>query len=349
MDKMDILNAYVEENRLPQGKSTRLSCELAARFDFENCTDSQLIDLVIGLSEEENYDYFLSTIQTVKDYYNWCIEHGYTNFNPFESPEMLNVDRMSYEFLKRSTSRVITYDDMESILATLDTQDLSKHYIALFKVLFLGCYEGAFRTLSDMVKLKITDIDFNNHTIKRNRDGEWWKISDELVAYMLDYRKFLGYKERNGFEYKRYKDNFVFCSSKSKYEDDNDYNNKVANSLRQYDLKFKHILSKKFSYKISLENLFKSNFVQYVYKRLAEDGYDADEYYTYIFMLDHEMGKVNNVLLKNIVDELLRKYFKEYGLESKDRGWRTRQRKMFYLMARKSEHWDWKKLANLKK
>lgn len=326
MEYKNLLQEYCTEKGYPQSVAEKyLLKEYIYQKDLLNDNeDTNIIQMLSDLIVKEmccksnNYKYLLDRRRYLVGFYEWAKKKGLINWNPFES----NLLQPKILLHKRIADLDLVVFDDKDIELLCEKIVINK---PLYEMLIRIFYERV-ETIQQFLSLTMSDINFEKKMIKIN--DNWKHFSKQTFNSIEEYIQMKSFTvipshkgmyelEMKEFENRLYK---VIIKRKNQEITLDEY--KKMNN-RYISNKFKDISSIA-GYRIIPENLFKSGFISYVYKRCGEDKTK---------FLDLFVG-VENTRSNSMVTKILEEYAKEYGIIKKGK----EIRKTFAIYALKSKY-----------
>lgn len=138
--------------------------------DFVKCTRDDIKNYLKFLYEKENGNSTVSRkISTLKSFYKYLKENNCIKVNPMSS--------IRYPKREKNLPKFVPYNELESILEVSKTGDLGDRNYLIIELM----YATGVR-VSELVNIKISDIDFQNRQIKIMGKGSY-----ERVVYYGEY------------------------------------------------------------------------------------------------------------------------------------------------------------------
>lgn len=155
--------------------------------------DSDIVELYLDyLGEKKVTKIYINTnIRNIRPFFNWLTMKGYITVNPFDKIRLLKVDK------KRKTP--LTFEQVKKIWEQPDPT-----YVGIRDILILKMLYGTGMRISEVLSLRISDVDFDSGFIfinqSKNREYADVPIPKSLVKPLKQFlHSWLSNEEKNAY------------------------------------------------------------------------------------------------------------------------------------------------------
>ena len=142
-------------------------------LNIKNIKYKEILDFISYLKTNHKSTSINRVLSTIRSFYNYLIKQGYINNNPFKIVSGMKQEKKLPEYFK--------YNEYVELLNSIDTSNvLGIRNKCIFEVLLAtGC------RVSELVNIKLSDIDLNNQEIRVLGKGKKVRIV-YLGSYAVD-------------------------------------------------------------------------------------------------------------------------------------------------------------------
>ena len=142
-------------------------------LNIKNIKYKEILDFISYLKTNHKSTSINRVLSTIRSFYNYLIKEGYINNNPFKIVSGMKQEKKLPEYFK--------YNEYVELLNSIDTSNvLGIRNKCIFEVLLAtGC------RVSELVNIKLSDIDLNNQEIRVLGKGKKVRIV-YLGSYAVD-------------------------------------------------------------------------------------------------------------------------------------------------------------------
>ena len=270
----ELINKFTENNPKYREELMRLYDKEDKKRNLLELEDYEILEAIIETNKNiMSPKVFFTTRFVYYKFWEWALKKKYTMIeNPFETSHFLDRTAMIVAFAESKTDvNVLTPKDIDELVNDLVTKNGEIGYIQ--EIIIRGLFEGI-KSLKDLAKIKISQIDFDNRTIEFK--GKKKKFSEKFFNCLEKYNDLqtITYQKNGVYTVQliRYKDylikfNMSDKNSQNQFLNDEDFVNKTRQKLNYYLTKFKENNTKNYSV-IRANVLFYSGVLQYMYSLL---------------------------------------------------------------------------------
>ena len=270
----ELINKFTENNPKYREELMKLYDKENKKRNLLELEDYEILEAIIETNKNiMSPKVFFTTRFVYYKFWEWALKKKYTMIqNPFETSQFLDRRTMIVAFAESKMDvNVLTPEDIDELVNDLVTKNGETGYIQ--EIIIRGLFEGI-KSLKDLAKIKISQIDFDNRTIEFK--GKKKRFSKKFFNCLEKYNdlKTITYQKNGVYTVQllRYKDYFIKFNmsdknSQNQFLNDEDFVNKTRQKLNYYLTKFKENNTTNHSV-IRANVLFYSGVLQYIYSLL---------------------------------------------------------------------------------
>lgn len=277
-----------------------LNKEIVWASDIFDMSREELVDFVIYkiCGNPKSIKYVLNQKNKLSLFLDWCVGKGYISSNHLRDEEF---DDEAFIFKTIEAMDItVFYDD--TVERLIDSMRLNKVF---YELLIRGFYEGI-RTIDDFIRLKYSDVDFDNLTICTG--GICKQMSHRFFELLRQYKscyawevcwtrkEYIGNDNKISVQYmSQYKDYIIKIKEIDGLTDEL-YKSRMAAIVGKYFIR----ISQYAGYSVSADMLYISGFVNYI-KGICDRENKPVEYYIKLFYV--RLNQRGFTRIKDLSDE----------------------------------------------
>jgi len=148
--------------------------------DLFNLKVKEYVDLIIEdmCGKTKSMQYLMENISYLNQFFEWCVNNGYTFINPFAEFDALSQKMLINTLIEKKDIKILYKEDIRNIIKDIE---YNKNY---YGMLVYGFFEGI-RNAKEFANIKLTDVNFDENTIRfKNRV---FHGSELLFSYINGY------------------------------------------------------------------------------------------------------------------------------------------------------------------
>lgn len=259
LDYKKLIVDFCKESEYTAVRSKRYIKPCVYEKDLFDINPETLLTAAFELcGSSKNLHYLREMRLFLRNFFQWAVKKGFTDFNPFDMFELLSFDCMKIEFINRINIKFIYFEDIDDICNMIEFVDTQ--HKALTKFVISALYDGIKNT-KHFVLIKHDDIDFQNNTLKLYEHK--LILSDRTIKYLKEYLN-----EDRGV---MFENRLIKCIREGQSEET--YESSVHTLIRSQFKKIKkYLLENGIDYPVTAETISKSGFITFVRKNVESDA-----------------------------------------------------------------------------
>lgn len=257
-------------------------------LDLFNLTNKEYIDLLVNImfGKSKSIKHLRTNHSYLNLFFKWCVDKEIITTNPLEENEELSVRSIMFLASENSGAKMIYPENIQYFIRNSTTRGL------IVRLLFDGV-----STLKELVRIKISDIDFENETIYLEQQNRTINVSTETIQTIQKYMNDnIRIRDGKTFDVVKYKDYLVKYIAYKGIRSDEAYFKGAYTSLSNFIIS--HL-------NISVLDISRSGFICSLREELS---YLSNKEFCDIFIM-------GNMRFSKKTGEIIYKVMNDYGIK----------------------------------